>query len=110
VIDIETAGCELATRNSTFSSGDLSGCNGKGCGVVIGSPTSLAARMALLWFRNAHSNFCSTAPGGNLKCASMRHGYGVVFRVDKTGKYKALYFFTGGNDRAGPGGDLVDVR
>jgi uncharacterized repeat protein (TIGR03803 family) len=94
--------------------GDLSGCNGRGCGVVFKlSPTGK---------ENVLYNFTGGTDGGNptgsLVFDAERNLYGnasnfgasangVVFKVSSKGNETVLHSFTGGVDGANPSGGLI---
>jgi uncharacterized repeat protein (TIGR03803 family) len=108
---------------TTDYGGDLSGCNGSGCGVVFkldptGKETILYAFTGGTdgsnplfeggsLIRDAAGNlYATTYSGGDLSgCGGS--GCGVVFELDATGKETVLYSFTGGTDGGNPGGGLV---
>jgi uncharacterized repeat protein (TIGR03803 family) len=108
---------------TTVYSGNMSGCQGSGCGTVFKlNATGKEKKLHTFtggadggipgwnWHlvQDAKGNtYGTTIEGGNLSCPSMQYGCGVVFRVDRTGKYEVLYAFQGGNDGAGPEGAVV---
>jgi uncharacterized repeat protein (TIGR03803 family) len=99
---------------TTISGGDLSGCNGQGCGVVfkvdrVGKETVLysftggadgATPFAGVVQDDAGNLYGTTFGGGS-------DGSGVVFKLDRTGKETVLYNFSGGADGGFPAADLV---
>jgi uncharacterized repeat protein (TIGR03803 family) len=108
---------------TTFNGGDLSGCNGSGCGVVFkidwsGKETAVysftggadGAYPASDLLRDEEGNLYGTTHGGgdvSVNACSFNPGCGVVFKVDPTGKESVLYAFTGGADGLGPSSGLV---
>jgi uncharacterized repeat protein (TIGR03803 family) len=108
---------------TAYSGGNLSGCNGYGCGVVFkldrtGKETVLYAftggadgsgPVADL-IRDDEGNLYSTTEYGGVSTGSpciYAGNCGVVFKVDRFGKETVLYSFTGGTDGANPFGGLV---
>jgi uncharacterized repeat protein (TIGR03803 family) len=93
---------------TTHNGGDLSLCNGQGCGVVFeitngrervlhtftGGADGLFPWAGVI--RDSHGNLYGTAPGGGTG------GAGVVYRISKAGEFTTLYSFTGGADGGGP--------
>jgi uncharacterized repeat protein (TIGR03803 family) len=108
---------------TAFNGGDLSGCNGSGCGVVFkvdrnGRETVLysftggadGAFPASDLLRDEAGNLYGTTHGGgdvSVSACSFNPGCGVVFKVDPTGKESVLYAFTGGADGLGPSSGLI---
>src|SRR5271166_3879137 len=109
---------------TTFNGGDLSACNGSGCGTVFkvdksGKETVLysftggtdGAYPATGLLRDETGNvYGTTVMGGDLSgfCPGFpAPGCGVVFKVDPTGKETVLYTFTGSADGYAPYGDLL---
>src|SRR5208283_5074601 len=108
---------------TTFNGGDLSGCNGSGCGVVFkvdrsGKETVLysftggadGAYPATGLVRDEEGNLYGTTHGGGditVSACSFNPGCGVVFKLDPTGKETVLYAFTGGADGLGASSGLV---
>jgi len=98
--------------------GDLSECQGSGCGVVF--KVSATGKQTVLYsftggsdggspvqglIRDGNGNlYGTTYAGGNMSC---QYGCGVVFRLSKTGKETVLYSFTGGTDGAKPWSGVI---
>jgi uncharacterized repeat protein (TIGR03803 family) len=93
--------------------GVLNGCQGYGCGTIFkldksGKETQLyrfgggsdGAEPGGLLTRDSKGNLYGTTVGGG------SFGFGTVFKVDKTGRYRVLHSFTGA-DGAVPTGALV---
>ena len=96
---------------TTYAGGNLSDCNGNGCGVVFKlDPTT---RNETILYRFTGADGANPAAGlildakGNLYGTTEHGGTsgdGMVFKVSKSGRYTVLYGFTGadgGNPRAG---------
>jgi uncharacterized repeat protein (TIGR03803 family) len=108
---------------TAINGGDLSGCNGSGCGVVFkldgsGKETVLysftggadGAYPATGLVRDEAGNLYGTTHGGgdiSASACSFNPGCGVVFKVDASGKETVLYAFTGGADGLGASSGLV---
>jgi uncharacterized repeat protein (TIGR03803 family) len=108
---------------TTFNGGDLSACDGSGCGTVFkvdksGRETVLysftggtdGAYPATGLVRDEAGNLYGTTHGGgdiSVSACSFNPGCGVVFKVDPTGKETVLYAFTGGTDGLGASSGLV---
>jgi uncharacterized repeat protein (TIGR03803 family) len=108
---------------TTFNGGDLSACNGSGCGTVFkvdksGKETVLysftggtdGAYPATGLLRDEAGNLYGTTHGGGditVPACSFNPGCGVVFKVEPTGKETVLYAFAGGADGLGPPAGLV---
>jgi uncharacterized repeat protein (TIGR03803 family) len=105
---------------TTEGGGDLSTCNGHGCGVVFVVDTS-GKETVLYTFRGgtdgtapegdlvrdeAGNLYGTTVAGGNL-AACNGLGCGVVFKVTATGKFSVLHTFAGGTDGANPWAGLI---
>ena len=99
---------------TTFFGGDLSACQGFGCGTVFKVDT--AGKETVLYaftggadggypqagvIRDAEGNLYG-ATRGDGDFSACRGGCGVVFKVDTAGNETVLYSFTGGADGAGP--------
>lgn len=104
---------------SAESGGDLSGCNGTGCGVVFKVDGSGKETVVYQFtggtdgatpndlIRDEEGNlYGTTTSGGDLSACDM-HGCGVVFKIDKAGKETVLYRFTGGADGSAPFAGVV---
>jgi uncharacterized repeat protein (TIGR03803 family) len=108
---------------TAFNGGDLSGCDGAGCGVVFkldrsGKQTVLysftggadGAYPATGLVRDEAGNLYGTTHGGgdiSVSACSFNPGCGVVFKVDPSGQETVLYAFTGGADGLGASSGLV---
>ena len=102
------------------SGGDMSSCDGLGCGVVFklsstGQETVLhsftgGADGAIPYaglIRDAQGNlYGTTGYGGDMSSCS-GNGCGVVFKLSSTGKETVLYRFKGGADGAGPTAGVI---
>jgi uncharacterized repeat protein (TIGR03803 family) len=110
---------------TTGAGGDLTGCNGFGCGVVFrvdpaGNETVLytftggadgnAGGEATTLVRDEAGNlYGTTNAGGDLSVCN--DGCGVVYKVDPAGRETVLHTFTGGADGGNPAfGPLVRDR
>jgi uncharacterized repeat protein (TIGR03803 family) len=99
---------------TTYSGGDLSACNGSGCGVVYKLDTS--GETVLYTFtggtdgayayagviRDESGNLYGTTTNGGDLSACNGSGCGVVYKVDRLGNETVLYTFTGGTDGNSP--------
>jgi len=105
---------------TTHWGGDMSACQGSGCGTVFrvdtaGKETVLDAftggadgeypQAGLI--RDAAGNLYGATEWGGDGCGGF--GCGTIFKVDTAGKETVLYQFTGGADGGGPGGVIRDA-
>jgi uncharacterized repeat protein (TIGR03803 family) len=99
---------------TTFEGGDPTTCSGLGCGIVFkldqnGKETVLhifghgkdGLEPASGLVRDAAGNLYGTTEGGGV------NNVGTVFKINKTGKYTAVYSFRGGRDGNAPVGGLI---
>jgi len=99
---------------TTHCGGDLSSCEGDGCGTVFklsktGKETVLYAFKGGADGGGPYAGVIQDAQGsfyGNTLWGGA-YGRGVVFKLSKTGKETALYAFTGGTDGGSPAQGLV---
>jgi uncharacterized repeat protein (TIGR03803 family) len=107
----------------SFFGGDLTYCNGYGCGTIFkvdttGKETVLysftgppgdGALPGAVVLRDAKGNFYGTTyVGGSGGCnIGMTGGCGTVFKLDTTGNETVLYNFAGGSDGANPTSSLI---
>jgi uncharacterized repeat protein (TIGR03803 family) len=105
---------------TTKEGGDLSGCDGLGCGVVF--KLSTAGKETVLHsftgrtdganpdagvIQDAKGNLYGITPsGGDLSCGN-GSGCGVVFKLGTTGKETVLHSFTGGTGGAHPDAGVI---
>jgi uncharacterized repeat protein (TIGR03803 family) len=105
---------------TTKEGGDLSGCDGLGCGMVF--KLSAAGKETVLHsftggtdganpdagvIQDAKGNLYGVTPsGGDLSCGN-GSGCGVVFKLSMAGKETVLHRFTGGTGGAQPDGGVV---
>ncbi|MGA7413417.1 MAG: choice-of-anchor tandem repeat GloVer-containing protein [Bryobacteraceae bacterium] len=105
--------------STTYGGGNLSACNGNGCGVVFkldksGNETALHA------FTGADGaypfvgvvsdelgNLYGTTQNGGDLSACLSQGCGVVFKLDRSGNETVLHTFTGGTDGAQSYGGVI---